>query len=192
MKRYLSKPSREEVLDAFAVEADAGSATLQRYLRDYPEFASALVDLSRERSRFICENKEPLNKDDQIKIDQAWAKHVMSSQSIIADPFADLSVEKLRQIATRLDVPRQIVTAFRERRVNISSVPRRFLVRFAEAIDSSVEVLVSALTPSGQSLARSYKAIDRPRATPAVMFEQLLIDAGVPEERRVELLADDD
>ena len=41
------KPSRQDVLDAFAVEPHTGRATLERYLRDYPELATELLDLSR-------------------------------------------------------------------------------------------------------------------------------------------------
>jgi hypothetical protein len=193
MKRQAEKLAREEVLDAFAVEPDADGATLERYLRDYPEYAASLVDLSRERSRFVRENKEPLTAEDEAKTNEAWEKYVEYAQKIVADPLAALSVEKLRTIAARLDVPRQIVTAFRERRVDVASVPRRFLARFAEAVDTTVEAFTSALTiSSGQSFARSYKAVDRPRAAAAVTFEQLLIEAGISEEKRAALMADDE
>jgi hypothetical protein len=191
MKRQAAKPTREEVLDAFAVEPDAGRATLERYVRDYPAFAAGLVDLSRERSRFVRENKEALTVEDETKINEAWKKHVQSAQKVVADPLAALSVEKLRAIAARLDVPRQIVTAFRERRVDVSSVPPRFLARFAEAVGSSLEALTNALTTSSKpSLARSYKAAERPRAAAVVTFEQLLIEAGVSEQKLARLMAD--
>jgi hypothetical protein len=45
------RPSREAVLDAFAVESEPDRSTLERYLRLYPEYAAELVDLSRELSR---------------------------------------------------------------------------------------------------------------------------------------------
>jgi len=56
-----------------------------------------------------------------------------------------LSTPELRDVAKRLDVPRQVITAFRERRVILSTVPRRFLARLAEAVNSSIEILIEAL-----------------------------------------------
>ena len=41
-----SRPSREDVLYAFAVEPTSGRETLERYLRDYPEYTTELIDLS--------------------------------------------------------------------------------------------------------------------------------------------------
>ena len=56
MNQFASAPSREDVLDAFAVEPNHERNTLERYLRDYPQYAAELVDLSRELSRVIFEN----------------------------------------------------------------------------------------------------------------------------------------
>jgi len=194
MKRQAEKPAREDVLDAFAVEPDAGRATLEQYLRDYPEYAAELVNLSLERSRYLRASKEALTAEEEASVNEAWKKYLECAQKVAADPLAALSVETLRTIASRLDVPRQIVTAFRERRVNVASVPRGFLARFAEAVGSNVETLVSALTTSsGQSsFARSYKAAERPQAAAPVTFEQLLIDAGISDQKRAALMADDE
>jgi hypothetical protein len=46
-------PSRESVLDAFAIESEPGRSTLERYLRLYPEYAGELIDLSRAQSRSL-------------------------------------------------------------------------------------------------------------------------------------------
>jgi len=56
-----------------------------------------------------------------------------------------------------------------------------------------VDSLLSGLAVSSESsLARSYKADVKPSAGAAISFEQLLIDAGVPESRLAELLARDE
>lgn len=188
-----SHPSREDVLDAFAVEPNPGRATLERYLRNYPEYAAELVDLSRELARDHCRDEEPLSTKDQALIDLAWRRHVEAAPKAAADPLASLSVAEQRRIAACLDVPRQIVTAFRERRVIVASVPRRFLARFAAAVDSKIDLFISVLAPQpASSLTRSYKSDAKPGADEPVTFEQLLIDAGVPDEKRALLMADDD
>ena len=43
-----SKLSEEEVLLAFAIESCHDRETLNRYLNDYPQYSTALVDLSIE------------------------------------------------------------------------------------------------------------------------------------------------
>lgn len=186
------QPSREDVLDAFAVEPSHGGEILERYLREYPHFSNELVDLSRELSRVPGGAERPMSLQEQAMVEAAWQQHMPIETKSAKDPLADVSVAKLREIALQLDVPRQVVTAFRERRVVATSVPRRFLTRMAVALNCTVDLLVSALTtPSGPALARSYKADGKPSVETAATFERLLIDAGVSEEKRTTLLADD-
>jgi len=138
------RPSREAVLDAFAVESEPGRATLERYLGLYPEYAGELIDLSRELSREAYEDAAPLSTADRALIDAAWSQHAKAMPAAAADPFAALTVDDWRAVAQRLDVPRQVVTALRERRVSLVSIPRRFLARLAEAMRSSVAQLESS------------------------------------------------
>lgn len=186
------QPSREEVLDAFAVEPSHSREILERYLRDYPHFSNELVALSRELSRVPDEAERPMSSQEQAMIEAAWQQHMPIETKSAKDPLTDVSVAKLREIALQLDVPRQVVTAFRERRVTAASVPGRFLTRMATALNCTVDLLVNTLTtPSGSGLARSYKADGKPSVETAATFERLLIDAGVSEDKRTALLADD-
>ena len=185
------RPSREDVLDAFSVEPRSDRETLERYLRSYPDYAEDLVDLAQELSRDLREDEAPLSVEDRTLIDAAWRRYSADSTKDVADPLVALSTAALREVARRLDVPRQIVAAFRERRVILASVPKPFLARLAQAVNSSVDKLAalwSEATPT-PAAARSYKAEVKPIAAEPVSFEQLLIDAGVPEDRRAELMA---
>lgn len=66
---------REDVLNAFAVEGAPGRATLERYLRLYPEHAIDLIDLARELSHDDRDDdKAPLSAEDAALIDAAWAR----------------------------------------------------------------------------------------------------------------------
>lgn len=187
-----ARPSREAVLDAFAVESEPGRPALERYLRLYPEYAGELIDLSRELSREACDDGAPLSGADQVLIDAAWSRHAAASLAAAADPFAALTVDDWRAVARGLDVPRQVVTALRERRVLLPSIPRRFLQRFAEAARSSIAQLEASWGPGQLAAARSYKADAKPAAGEQVTFEQVLIDAGVPADKRAWLLAEAD
>lgn len=184
------QPSREEVLYAFAVEPNSGRNTLEQYLRDYPQYANELIDLSYELSREVCEDETPLSDEDLAMIDKLWLRHIEATPSETMDPLASLSITEQRDLAKRLDVPRQVITAFRERRVEFASVPTPFLERFASAINSTVELLRNAFAlPPDLDLTRSYKADGRPEAQTPVTFEQILIDADVPPDKRALLMA---
>lgn len=184
-------PSREDVLGAFAVEADHGRTTLERYLREYPQYADDLIDLSHELAQHVDVSTAPLGADDQALIASAWEQHVASGQSPLVDPMARLTVPELRSIAQQLGVPRQILAAFREHRVIIASVPRAFLARLASLLGTPLEEFQNMLARAPTlALARSYKADQKPKAEPPVSFEQLLTDACVPPDQRAALLSE--
>lgn len=186
-----ARPSRESVLDAFAVESEHGRATLQRYLELYPEYAGDLIDLSRELNRAKAIDLEPLSPADQALIDAAWSKH-KAAVSTTAASLESLTVEDWRAVATELDVPRQVVTALREKRIALASIPRRFLQRLADATRSSIDQLETFWSVGQFAGARSYKADGKPSIGSQATFEQALIDAGVPAEKRAALLTEED
>ena len=126
MKPGISNPSSEDVLNAFAVEPSHDRSTLERYLRDFPQYAIELALLSHELSRSTAK-KPRLSAKDRVTIDEAWKRYSSSSTATTVNVFSALSVPQLRELARRLGVPRQIITAFREHRVIASSIPKRFL-----------------------------------------------------------------
>jgi hypothetical protein len=163
---------------------------LEQYLRDYPQYAAELINLSHELSRDVCEDEMPLSDKDLALIDKAWLQHVAAVPQEIVDPFATLLVAEQRELAQRLDVPRQVIMAFREHRVEPTSVPAPFLERLAVALNSTVEILKNTFAlPFEPNLARSYKADGRPNAHKQVNFEQILIEANVPPEKRALLMS---
>ncbi|OOO17842.1 hypothetical protein EFR00_28485 [Rhizobium sophoriradicis] len=184
------RPSREAVLDAFAVESEPDRSTLERYLRLYPEYAAELVDLSRELSRETSEDDAPLSAADQALIDAAWSQHAKSLPAAGSDPFAALTADDWRAVARQLDVPRQVITALRERRVSLLSIPLGFLDKLAEAMRCSLTQLQMSWGTAPLTAARSYKADGKPNADEQVTFERVLFDAGVSDEKRAELLTE--
>jgi hypothetical protein len=187
-----SKPSCDQVLESFAMEPDNSGQTLKRYLQDYPEYATQLVDLSLEIFRFSIVDESSLSEEDQMRIDSAWNIIQSTRSEIASDPIAELSVPKLRKIAQSLKVPRQVITAFRERTVIVSSVPMRFLTQFAGMLGINIQEFLNALALPPQSLARNYKADGKPTQAGQVTFEQLLRDAGMSDEQIELLLSEND
>jgi len=183
-------PSREDILDAFAMEADHGRATLERYLSSFPEFAVDLIDLSRELARSNLNDDAPLTSKDAARLDQLWRAHQAAAPK--GPGIMTASVEQLRVVAATLEVPRQVLAALREGKVILTTVPRPFLARLAEAMSQTLDQLEQDLSPPVRAgVLRSFKADQKPQATDAVSFEQILIDAGVDEAMRARLLADE-
>jgi len=184
-------PSCEDVLDAFAAEPDHGQSTLDHYLRNYPQYATELVELSQELAQPLAVNTAPLSEEDYQRIELAWLRHLDGFSNSVLDPFASLTVANLRAIAKQLNVPRQILAAFRERKVIASSIPKPFLGNLAAAMNTQIETVLKALSlPPTSELARSYKADTKPETDLQVTFEQLLKDASVAEDQRARLMAD--
>lgn len=192
-----SIPSLEDVLDAYALEVDNDNATLERYLRDYPQHAAELVELSRELDRPIDVSTTPLTEADQVLIAQAWTQFVSASSSAGSTPLLALQPAKMREIAGAFGLPRQVLSAFREGRVVVESVPRYFLEHLAEALGTPFEALRTSLAHAPNFLPRlaenrSYKGDEKPEAPQQVTFEQLLVDARVPPDKIAELMSKKD
>jgi hypothetical protein len=191
MKRG-TRPSCHDVLEAFACEPDAGRAMLEKYLRDYPEYAGAIIDFATEISREVIVRKEPLSSRERAMIEAGWKKHVKAAPNAVADPFAVLSRVELGKVADLLKVPKQVLTAFRDRTILAASIPERFCERLAAEIRSDGATLMAYLAaPPVLSIARSRKSNAKPKLAERKTFEQVLTDAGVPLEDRRKLMAED-
>ncbi len=186
------RPSCDDVIAAFAMEGDVGVDTLARYLREYPEHAEELLDMSRELARIQPLSETELSPGESAIAEIAWHRHRTALPVEGADPFAVLTTPDLRRVANAVGLPRQVLTALRERRVIPASVTSRFLSDLAVAMGSSLEALRGWIeTAAPAPTARAYMSEDKPQVRDKVSFERILVDAGVPPEKRGALLADD-
>jgi len=175
-------------LNALIMEPTHNRSVLECYLTEYPQFATEITDLWRE---FTRAEKTPraLSETDKAAVDEAWGIYKSSTSEATATLLTSLPVPKQRELAIELNVPRQIIAAFRERKVIVSSVPRKFLKRLADGINASVEQVIAALSFPQVNCMRSHKSDEKPVTAEPATFEQLLIDARVPEDRRAELMS---
>ena len=192
MNSHDTTPDLDEVLERFMMEADQGSPTLQRYLRDYPQYAVQLIDLSRMAATFEERSDTPLSGPALSRIDAAWISYAAASpQAPSADPFQTLTGERGKAVAKRLGVPRQVITCFREHRVIAQTVPNPVVRMFADEFDLPPAHVIAAMSASVQaSRGRMHKSDGKPGKLEPVSFEEILIGAGVSEQDRARLLAD--
>ena len=91
-----------------------------------------------------------------------------------------------------LALPLQVGLAFRERRINVATLPRRTATTVAEALKTSTETLLSYLMlPPMVSAVRTKKSTVKPTAPEKVSFETVLRDAGLEEHQISNLLREE-
>lgn len=187
-----SQPSatRDDVLRAFAVDFGEGPAVLSRYLTDFPQYAVDLVDLSRELTRSEVV-EESLTEEDVLDVRRGLDRFRRKRKQNVEVP--DLQPKAFLDAAKQLNLPLQVMMAFRERRVELVSVPIRFRCALADALRTTRTGLENFLAlPPQVAAARANKSSVKPVAAEKVSFERILIDAAVASERVAELIYTED
>jgi hypothetical protein len=184
----------QDVLLAFAVEPSHDRATLERYLKLYPQYAIDLIDLLSE-----LRQSPPLRAD--IRENDALAKRAWSefagttprAENSPSDPFAAFHGVAFVILAQTLRVPRSVLIALRDRLVVVASIPAPFFARLIRATRSTAEELRRYLDlPPVVAPAASYKAEQKPEAPAKVAFEQLLDNSGVTADQKNDICASAD
>lgn len=181
----------QDVLDDFMMEDDQGSEMLAQYVREYPQFATQLIDFAMLAASDDSDDLRELSAIDQSKIDAAWiAFSAIDTSDAASDPLAKLIGDKGRSVAQALGVPRQVVSCFREHKVIPTSVPDHVLQVIADELEIPMAHVISSMSQPVRGFGgRQFKADGKPSAGEQVSFEQILIDAGVPETGRSRLLS---
>ena len=178
--------SANDVLRAFAMDFQPGTGVLQRYLAEYPEHSVALIDLSMELTREFDDNIPPGTAElNLVAAGMARLReNAATLQSLEAAP-AKVFTEAISALA----LPIQVGLAFRERRIEVATLPHRMAAKMAEALKTSTETLLSYLAlPAVAPMARARKSAVKPVAPEKVSFERVLKDAGVDEQSISNLL----
>lgn len=111
-----------------------------------------------------------------------------------ADALASLTPGQQATVCQNLRIRRSVLSALREHRAVVSSIPRRFLRRLAEELGQTIQAMVGAfqLTPPARVVSQ-HKSDSKPVAEPPrVTFEQLLRDAAISDDEVQELMREDD
>jgi len=180
----------DEVLESFMLEEVIDLATLNRYVNEYPQFATELIDLLREVSCMKGKPDYELTESDELLVRDAWAAYSSTTPAAKADPLALLQPMELNKLASSLQLPRQVLAALRERRVIVASMSTKFLDSFAKELACSVSALIEILSsPTAAERAVSHKSDVKPQVAEKVDFTRVLQDAGVDPSRVADLVA---
>jgi hypothetical protein len=192
------RKDRETILYAFAVEPSHDQATLDRYLAQHPDLAEELIDLAFELRFAAAQAPGPVDPSPDSGLQSAWEEFIESTPAKAKPVKAGSFLSKFRgqafaDLASRLKVPRSILTAFRDRLVEPLSVPERFLRRFAEAVESSLQEVREYLSNPPLIIGTAqFKADKKPSHQGRVTFRHLVESTQMTDEEREDLLQDCD
>ena len=188
----------EAILDAFAVEETHDRATLERYLRKYPELAEELIDLSAELRLAKVPVKPSPERAPDPGLDAAWQEFLTckpqpATSPAAVNPFANMKVAAFVKLASALNVPRAFLAALRDGLVTSQSIPARFTRRFAEASNVTVELARDYFADAKPEMATlAFKSDVKPSHQGQTTFRALVLDMEMTDEQRQLLLRDCD
>ncbi|MBX7123260.1 MAG: hypothetical protein K1X42_14115 [Opitutaceae bacterium] len=180
------------VLFAFSVEPRHDRATLERYLRLYPELAEDLIDLAHELRMVegLGPSEQVVDSDDTARA--AWREYAAAASPKAPESiFARFKGQTFVALANKLNIPRSVLMALRDRLVLPDSIPTRFLTRLSGEMGASLETVRSYLQQAGAvSPALSFKADEKPSVPAKVTFKDLLESSQLTESQAATLQQD--
>lgn len=183
----------DQVLDDFLSEAAQDRATLERYLKLYPDHAGALLDLFTTLTLQPPSAQAPGAEADEAWVDSAVVRLRNRLRGEVVNPFQPLTAQAYNAVRTRLGIRSATLAGFRDRQVELSTVPVRWLRKLAEVLGTSLGALETYLGQPPRLAAQSYRADAAPQAAASkISFEALLAAANEPAETRSQLLSEFD
>ncbi len=179
---------RKNILSDFAMEADLTLNVLRAYIQRYPDLALELTDLFHELTMVDLANAAGSTLGGEefegAKIGERVAK-----------VGAALSGPGLRDLARRLELPRDFVAGFRDARIRLGSVPSSVLLNLARAIDVKIQYFIAYLQrQSATTGAVAFKADAKPQGPSVLEYDEFIksLDLDDNEAAALERLAEPD
>ena len=164
---------REDVLSDFAMEPNLTSKILRTYILRYPELAVELADLFHELSMVDLADAAGSNLELE-EFDNAMAGEGVAAVT------AALSGTGLRDLARRLDLPRDFIAGFRDARVRLGSVPANVLLNLARAMDVKTQYFVVYLQRRhGVGGGLAFKADAKPQGPSVLEYDDFVESLGL-------------
>ena len=192
----MTKPSdREAILYAFAVEASHDRNTLERYLREHPELAEELIDLTSELRLAEALGPSPAGVVD-TGAEAAWQEFLACGSqepcnAQAPNPFARFKGQAFADLADAVNVPRSFLTPFRDGLVAAASIPIAFVRRLADAMGTTTDALRAYfLAPQPGPVARAFKSEGTPSHQGQTTFRELIDSTEMSDGQRRLFLQD--
>lgn len=183
----------QSVLMAFALEPSHSRETLERYVKEYPQHALALIDCSID---ILRENAMPNAAEAAVPesaVNKAWERFeraVQQPEAELVNPFARLTTSALKALAKRMDVSNLFVLRLRDRLIIAGTVPSRFVERLAAELGATATAVRTYLEePPGVASGGPFRSGEKPAASDMLTFEQAISTSQLSLEQQASLRA---
>lgn len=186
--------SKSDVLHAFSTETNPNADTLARYLKLYPQYRESLIDLSIELFSVPSFDKVSVRAAPSDAAEHAWSRFqsmlnatdpASAVANIVANPLSSLSDQRFRELADELNINRLFLSRLRDCSIQVTTIPKRFLLSLADALAVTIEQLQNALeAPPVVASGQRYKASGKPSAADKITFEEALTQSSLSEEQQ--------
>lgn len=184
--------SEEEVLLAFSVEPQRDRATLERYLAEYPEHTSALVDCALELMMQPTEISPIWLADSAVEAgwQQFRAQLGSRNEATAESPFAKLSPSAFKNLALRLGINNLLLLRIRDRGLRAASIPGAFMRLLATELGAPLKEVVDYLAgPACLAPSSAFRSAGKPVAGTQVDFAEAVKASQLTAEQQKKLLA---
>ncbi|WP_435751663.1 hypothetical protein [Thauera sp. AutoDN2] len=191
-----SKPfaaDEESVLMAFSMEPRHGRETLERYIREYPQHATALIDCSIDLLHEPPADDAPATVVSDSAVDKAWQRFeraVQQPDAEVANPFAKLNTSSFKSLARSLDVSNLFLMRVRDRAISATTIPARFVEKLASELGSTAQAVGAYLQgPPGMVSGHAFRSSMKPSVGEQITFDQAVATSQLTPEQQATLKA---
>ena len=183
----------ESVLMAFSMEPSHGRATLERYIRDYPQHAAALIDCSLDLLHEPPATDVTAIEVPDSAVDKAWQRFERAVQHFdadVANPFAKLNTSGFKSLARSLDVSNLFLMRVRDRTIHAATIPTRFVEKLASALGATVQAVGTFLQgPPTMASGHAFRSSVKPSVGEQMTFDQAVATSQLTPEQQAPLKA---
>lgn len=183
----------ESVLMAFSMEPSHGRETLERYIREYPQHATALIDFSIDLFHEPPAGDVPAIELPDSAVDKAWQRFERALQlpdAEVANPFAKLNTSSFKSLARSLDVSNLFLMRVRDRAIRAATIPARFVEKLASELGATVQSVGAYLQgPPGMVSGQAFRSSVKPSVGEQITFDQAVATSQLTPEQQATLKA---
>ncbi|MGQ3054125.1 MAG: hypothetical protein ACT6S0_20285 [Roseateles sp.] len=191
-----SKPfaaDEESVLMAFSMEASHGREILERYISEYPQHATALIDCSMDLLHEPPAGDVAATEVLDSAVDKAWQRFERAVQQAdveVANPFATLNTSGFKSLARSLDVSNLFLMRVRDRAICAATIPARFVEKLASEMGTTVQAMCAYLQgPPGVASGQAFRSSVKPSVGEQITFGQAVTTSQLTPEQQATLKA---
>lgn len=183
----------ESVLLAFSMEPSHGRETLERYIREYPQHTTALIDCSIDLRPDLPAEDVPATMVPDSAVDKAWQRFeraVQQTGAEVANPFAKLNTSGFKSLARSLDVSNLFLMRVRDRTISAATIPARFVEKLASELGATAQTLRAYLQgPPAMVSGHAFRSSVKPSVGEEITFDQAIATSQLTPEQQATLKA---